>query len=109
MEKKGQKPVEEERDYSKEIENRAKVVFDAMRPRVSEEDYRRLVDSFEVAREAHSKQKRKTGEPYIFHPIAVATIAAQELNLDVDTVIAAFLHDVVEDTDWTVDQIQKRF
>ncbi|MDE7096527.1 MAG: HD domain-containing protein, partial [Muribaculaceae bacterium] len=109
MEKKGLKPVEEKRDYSIEIENRAKVVFDAMRPRVSEEDYRRLVDSFEVAREAHSKQKRKTGEPYIFHPIAVATIAAQELNLDVDTVIAAFLHDVVEDTDWTVDQIQKRF
>lgn len=109
MDEKGLKPAGEKKDYSKEIMERAQVVFDVMRPRVSDEDYCRLVDSFEVAREAHSKQKRKTGEPYIFHPIAVATIAAQELNLDVDTIIAAFLHDVVEDTDWTIDQIQKRF
>ncbi|MDE5586619.1 MAG: HD domain-containing protein, partial [Muribaculaceae bacterium] len=92
MEEKGRKPAVEAKDYSSEIDKRAKVVFDAMRPRVSEDDYRRLVDSFEVAREAHSKQKRKTGEPYIFPPIAVAAIAALELNLDVDSVIAAFLH-----------------
>ena len=110
MEEKSRKPSGKEKiDYSSEIERRAKVVFDAMRPRVSDEDYNRLVDAFEVAREAHSKQKRKTGEPYIFHPIAVANIASQELNLDVDTVIAAFLHDVVEDTDWTLEQIQRRF
>ncbi|MDE5813959.1 MAG: HD domain-containing protein, partial [Muribaculaceae bacterium] len=109
MEEKDRKPAGEKKDYSKEIDEKVKVVFDAMRPRVTDEDYRRLVDAFEVAREAHSKQKRKTGEPYIFHPIAVARIAAMELNLDVDSVIAAFLHDVVEDTDWTVDQIQKRF
>lgn len=96
-------------DYSQEIDRRAREVFDAMRARVSDEDYNRLVDSFEVAREAHSAQKRKTGEPYIFHPIAVAAISAKELNLDVDSVIAAFLHDVVEDTNWTVEQIQKRF
>ena len=61
MEENGRKSSVEKKDYSAEIENRAKVVFDVMRPRVSEEDYRRLVDSFEVAREAHSKQKRKTG------------------------------------------------
>ena len=109
MEEKGLQPIPKEIDYAREIENRAQVVFDAMRPRVSDDDYRRLIDSFEVAREAHSRQKRKTGEPYIFHPIAVATIAAKELNLDVDSVIAAFLHDVVEDTDWTIDQIQARF
>lgn len=109
MEDKTLQPHPEEKDYSKEIERRAQVVFDVMRSRVSDDDYRRLVDSFEVAREAHSKQKRKTGEPYIFHPIAVATIAAKELNLDVDSVIAAFLHDVVEDTDWTVEQLQRRF
>ncbi len=99
----------DEKDYSKEIERRAQEVFDEMRPRVSDEDYRRLLDAFEVARVAHSKQKRKTGEPYIFHPIAVACISAKELNLDVDSVIAAFLHDVVEDTDWTAEQIQQRF
>lgn len=109
MKDKGLLPAAEGTDYTQEIERRARVVFDAMRPRVSEEDYRRLIDSFEVAREAHSRQKRKTGEPYIFHPIAVATIAAKELNLDIDSVIAAFLHDVVEDSNWTIEQIQKRF
>ncbi|MCM1490457.1 MAG: HD domain-containing protein [Muribaculum sp.] len=109
MEEKTLQPHSGEKDYSKEIEQRAQEVFAVMRPRVTEEDYRRLVDSFEVAREAHSHQKRKTGEPYIFHPIAVAAIAAKELNLDVDSVIAAFLHDVVEDTDWTAEQIQRRF
>lgn len=109
MEEKTLQPHSEKQDYSKEIERRAQIVFDEMRPRVSDEDYGRLVDSFNVARDAHSSQKRKTGEPYIFHPIAVATIAAKELNLDVDSVIAAFLHDVVEDTDWTVEQILRRF
>lgn len=109
MEEKERQIQEEEKDYSSEITRRAQEVFDIMRPRVSDEDYRRLTDAFELAREAHAKQKRKTGEPYIFHPIAVAYISAKELNLDVDSVIAAFLHDVVEDTDWTVEQIQQRF
>ncbi|MDE6342308.1 MAG: HD domain-containing protein [Muribaculaceae bacterium] len=109
MKEKGLIPTTDITDYSREIERRARVVFDTMRPRVSDEDYQRLVDSFEVAREAHSAQKRKTGEPYIFHPIAVATIAAKELNLDIDSVIAAFLHDVVEDSNWTIEQLQKRF
>lgn len=101
------KPME--KDYSKEIEKRAERVFETMRPRVSDEDLRRLRDAFELAREAHAPQKRKTGEPYIFHPIAVATIAAEELMLDTNPVIAAFLHDVVEDTSYTVEDIQKRF
>lgn len=96
-------------DYSKEIEKRAERVFETMRPRVSDEDMRRLRDAFELAREAHASQKRKTGEPYIFHPIAVATIAAEELMLDTNPVIAAFLHDVVEDTHYTIEDIQKRF
>ncbi|MCM1437112.1 MAG: HD domain-containing protein [Prevotella sp.] len=96
-------------DYSKEIERRAERVFETMRPRVSDEDMRRLKDAFELAREAHAPQVRKTGEPYIFHPIAVATIAAEELMLDTNPVIAAFLHDVVEDTPYTNEDIQKRF
>lgn len=96
-------------DYTGIIEERAGEVFAEMRPRVSDEDMLRLHDAFEMAREAHKNQKRKTGEPYILHPIAVAMIAASELCLDANSVIAAFLHDVVEDTDITVDQIQKRF
>ncbi len=96
-------------DYAPIIEREAQKVFDAMRPRVSDADYDRLIKAFELAREAHAPQKRKTGEPYIFHPIAVANIAATELMLDVNSVIAAFLHDVVEDTPYTNEDILHRF
>lgn len=91
------------------IEKRAQHVFDVMRQRVSEDDLHRIKEAFELAREAHKSQKRKTGEPYILHPIAVANIAAEELMLDANPVIAAFLHDVVEDTDYTVEDIKARF
>lgn len=99
----------QEIDYDRIIEERAQKVFDAMASRVSEEDISRIRSAFELAREAHAPQKRKSGEPYILHPIAVATIAAEELMLDANTVIACFLHDVVEDTDYTLDDIRKRF
>ncbi|MDD6889030.1 MAG: HD domain-containing protein [Bacteroidales bacterium] len=69
----------------------------------------RIRDAFELAREAHAPQKRKTGEPYILHPIAVANIAAEELMLGANPVIACFLHDVVEDTPYTIDDIRDRF
>lgn len=98
-----------EQDYKKIVEERAQEVFNAMEARVSQADMQRLKAAFEFAREAHSSQKRKTGEPYIIHPIAVARIAAIELNLDVNSVIAAFLHDVVEDTNYSIDDIQRRF
>lgn len=98
-----------ETDYREIIENRAQHVIDIMAPRTSDADLLRLRDSFELAREAHAPQVRKTGEPYILHPIAVATIAAEELHLDVNSVIAAFLHDVVEDTPHPLGEIRARF
>ena len=96
-------------DYNQIIQQRADHVFQVMAPRTSDEDMRRLHAAFELARIAHAPQKRKTGEPYILHPIAVATIAAEELNLGFNPVIASFLHDVVEDTDYTIEDIQARF
>lgn len=96
-------------DYNKIIEERAQAVFDAMAPRETPENMRRLREAFEFAREAHSSQKRKTGEPYILHPIAVATIVARDLRLGADPVIAAFLHDVVEDTPCTVSDLSRIF
>ncbi len=96
-------------NYDRIIEEKANHVFEVMKPRVTEEDLRRLRDAFELAREAHAPQKRNSGEPYILHPIAVATIAAEELMLDANSVIAAFLHDVVEDTDYTLEDIKERF
>lgn len=96
-------------DYERMITENAQRVFNSLANRVSVEDMARIKDAFELAREAHSPQKRKSGEPYILHPIAVATIAAEELMLDANTVIACFLHDVVEDTPHTIDEIKERF
>ncbi|MBR7051581.1 MAG: HD domain-containing protein, partial [Bacteroidaceae bacterium] len=78
-----------------------------MAPRVSPEDLERIKDAFALAQEKHAAQKRKSGEPYIIHPIAVALIAAEELKLDANSVITAFLHDVVEDTDFTIEQVRE--
>ena len=97
------------KNYNMMILEKAQVVFMEMEKRVSAEDMARIHAAFELAREAHSEQKRKSGEPYIIHPIAVATIVAIELKLGANPVIAAFLHDVVEDTDYTIDDIRQRF
>ncbi|MBD5355579.1 MAG: bifunctional (p)ppGpp synthetase/guanosine-3',5'-bis(diphosphate) 3'-pyrophosphohydrolase [Bacteroides sp.] len=96
-------------DYDKIIEERAEHVFEVMKSHASDADMLRLRDAFALAREAHAPQVRKTGEPYILHPIAVASICAEELHLDVNSVIAAFLHDVVEDTPHPLGEIKTRF
>lgn len=96
-------------DYNRIIQERADHVFEVMAKRVSAEDMERIHAAFELAREAHAPQKRKTGEPYILHPIAVANIAAEELMLGANPVIACFLHDVVEDTPYTIGDIRERF
>lgn len=91
------------------IREKAQAVFTEMETRVSAEEMARIRAAFELAREAHAAQKRKSGEPYIIHPIAVAAIVAMELKLGANPVIAAFLHDVVEDTNYTIDDIRQRF
>lgn len=95
--------------YDKTVMQKAYEVFNVMSKRVSEKDVVRIREAFEFACAAHAGQMRKSGEPYIVHPIAVATIVAEELKLGANPVIAAFLHDVVEDTDYTMDDIQQRF
>jgi guanosine-3',5'-bis(diphosphate) 3'-pyrophosphohydrolase len=71
-------------------------------------DFRMLYQAYEVAEELHRGQLRKSGEPYITHPLAVATILA-ELGMDTTTLAAALLHDTVEDTDYTLDQVRRDF
>ncbi len=68
-----------------------------------------IQDAFAFARKAHHGVRRRSGEPYILHPIAVATIVSQEIGLGSTSICAALLHDVVEDTDYTVDDIKARF
>ncbi len=77
--------------------------------RLSVEDIGRIREAYELAKEAHKEQRRKSGEPYIIHPIAVARIVAEELRLGANPIIAAFLHDVVEDTHYTIEDIEERF
>lgn len=75
----------------------------------SEEDYDRIRQAFYFANEAHKGVKRHSGEPYITHPLSVARIVVVEIGLGVKSVQAALLHDVVEDTDYTVEDIEHRF
>ena len=68
-----------------------------------------IVRAFEFAKEAHKGIRRRSGEPYILHPIAVAKIASQEIGLGSTSICAALLHDVVEDTEFTVEDIEQHF
>ena len=95
--------------YTTQINESIASLFANMEQRISTEDMQRVRDAYALAAEAHKEQRRKTGEPYIIHPIAVARIVAEELELGANPVIAAFLHDVVEDTAYTIDDIRVRF
>ena len=98
-----------ETNYDNQIQCSADELFERMEQKMSSHEVDRLRSAFEFAREAHSPQKRKSGEPYIIHPVCVARIVAEELELGADPIIAAFLHDVVEDTHYTIDDIRERF
>ena len=76
---------------------------------LSEDDKKLIRLAFDTAVEAHSDQRRKSGEAYIFHPIAVAKIVASEIGLDAISIAAALLHDVVEDTSYTLPDIERLF
>ena len=93
----------------KEIDNGVEDLLATLSRRLSTEDIGRIRAAYELAREAHKEQRRKSGEPYIIHPIAVARIVADELRLGANPIIAAFLHDVVEDTTYTIEDIEERF
>ena len=75
----------------------------------SAEDIAQIDSAYQFAREAHKLQVRKAGSPYITHPISVAHILAEEFQLGVNPIIAGFLHDVVEDTHYTLEDIEERF
>ena len=92
-----------------DIQCMANEVFSAMEKRSTLEEMQLMHKAFNYAHEAHREQRRKTGEPYIIHPIAVALIVASELQLGAAPVCAAFLHDVVEDTPTTIEHIRELF
>lgn len=97
------------KDYTTQINTQLEYILAVMARRgVGQSELNRIKDAFEFARQAHEGQLRKSGAPYIIHPLAVARIVAEELQLGVDSVIAAFLHDVVEDTPYTIEDVKNR-
>lgn len=75
----------------------------------SKQDRKQIRKAFDIALEAHKDMRRKSGEPYIYHPIAVARICAEEIGLDTTSIMCALLHDTVEDTYITLDDIENLF
>ena len=100
--------------FTKEDEQLIRREFDslrvaALRRCADQEQYDLVVKAFEFANEAHRNVRRRSGEPYIIHPIAVARIVVQEIGLGCKSICAALLHDVVEDTQYTADDIRQVF
>jgi GTP pyrophosphokinase len=93
----------------KEILNRYKTLIQACKRRLEKGDKEMIRKAFEVAVESHKEMRRKSGEPYIYHPIAVAQICAEEIGLGATAIVCALLHDTVEDTDLTLEDIKGLF
>src|SRR3982750_2411478 len=81
----------------------------SLKTKLKKGDKELVRQAFEIAADAHKTMRRKSGEPYILHPLAVAKICTEEIGLGVRSTICALLHDTVEDTDVTLDDIEKAF
>ena len=99
--------------YSPEELEAIRKAYDEMilciKSKFSPEDEAQMFRAFEIAVEAHKEQRRKSGEPYIFHPIEVARICAAEIGLGPTAIVCALLHDVVEDTPTTLKELNQEF
>lgn len=92
-----------------EILKRYRALLRACKSTLQKGDKRMIRKAFDMALESHKDMRRKSGEPYIYHPIAVAQIAAEEIGLGTTSIVCALLHDVVEDTDLNLDDIEREF
>lgn len=92
-----------------EILKRYRALLRACKPTLQKGDKQMIRRAFDLALESHKDMRRKSGEPYIYHPIAVAQIAAEEIGLGTTSIVCALLHDVVEDTSITLEEIEQQF
>ncbi len=92
-----------------EIVKRYRSLLSACRPNMSKEGRKQIRLAFDFAAKAHIDHRRKSGEPYIYHPIAVARIVVEEIGLGATSVVCSLLHDVVEDTDYSLEDISSYF
>ena len=98
--------VEEER---KEILKRYRKLLKQAKPVLKPGDTKLIKKAFNISLDAHKDMRRKSGEPYIYHPLEVALVCVEEIGLGTTSIIAALLHDVVEDTDMTLKDIEREF
>ncbi|MEY2918409.1 MAG: hypothetical protein RIS73_2123 [Bacteroidota bacterium] len=98
-----------EEEEKKEILRQYRGLLRVLKPKLKPGDKELVRTAFEMAVEAHKTMRRKSGEPYILHPLAVAKICVEEIGLGVRSTICALLHDTVEDTDITLDDIKREF
>ena len=96
-------------EEKREILRRYERLLSEWQTRKESQDLEMVENAFYFAANAHCNQRRRTGEPYIYHPIAVATIAAGDIGLGRTSITCALLHDVVEDTEYTLDDIRSLF
>ena len=101
--------VVDKEEEKKELLRRYRGLLKSCRRKLDKNDKLQIRKAFNVAMEAHQHARRKSGEPYIYHPIAVAQICAEEIGLGSTSVICALLHDVVEDTDMTLADMKGMF
>jgi len=100
--------------YNEELENKEilkkyRALLKLCRPSIKQEDKKMIRKAFNFAVKAHHGMRRKSGEPYVYHPIEVASIAVREIGLGGTSIVCALLHDVVEDTDYTISDIRLMF
>src|SRR5687767_2883124 len=104
-----QAPLINTEEEKKELLRRYRGLLKSCRRRLDKNDKLMIRKAFNVAMEAHQNARRRSGEPYIYHPIAVAQIAAEEIGLGATSVVCALLHDVVEDTHLTLEDVRGLF
>lgn len=98
-----------EEQEKKEILRKYRALLRSLHPKLKRGDKEIVRTAFEIAAEAHKTMRRKSGEPYIFHPLAVAMICVDEIGLGVRSTICSLMHDTVEDTDITLEDVEREF
>src|ERR1700729_652516 len=98
-----------EEQEKKEILRHYGALLRVLKPKLKTGDRELVRRAFEMAAEAHKTMRRKSGEPYILHPLAIAMICVEEIGLGVRSTICALLHDTVEDTDITLEDVEREF
>jgi guanosine-3',5'-bis(diphosphate) 3'-pyrophosphohydrolase len=98
--------IEQEKN---EILRRYRRLLRYAKPFLQDDDAKIIKRAFHMSQEAHKNMRRRSGEPYIFHPLAVAQICVEEIGLGTTSIVAALLHDVVEDTEMEVEDIERHF